>query len=159
MAATAGLYETTKLSFLQNRVSQVQYFAQKLHANGVATLLPPGGHAVYLDMDEFFHDCDRKPEDFASIGFTLELFKEYGIRAFESGPFAWEWDKKSPEERKKIPNLVRFAIPRHVLSDEHIDYTVAAIAELHRRRHTIPNVIITRGKETRLRHFQAGMKG
>ena len=158
MAASAGLYETTKLSFLRSRVSQVQSFAQKLLANGVGVLSPPGGHAVYLDMEDFFHGCDRDPEDFASIGFTLELIKDYGIRAIESGPFAWEWDKKTPEERAKIPNLVRFAVPRHVLSDEHINYAVAAIKELHKRRHTIPNVVITRGKETRLRHFQAGMK-
>lgn len=158
MAASAGLYETTKLSFLRSRVSQVQSFAQKLLANGVGVLSPPGGHAVYLDMENFFHGCDRDPEDFASIGFTLELIKDYGIRAIESGPFAWEWDKKSPEERAKIPNLVRFAVPRHVLSDQHINYAVASIKELHKRRHTIPNVVITRGRDTRLRHFQAGMK-
>ncbi|RYP86358.1 hypothetical protein DL769_000742 [Monosporascus sp. CRB-8-3] len=158
MAATAGLYETTQISYLRNRVFQVQSFAQKLQANGIAVVSPPGGHAVYLDMDEFFYGCDRKPEDFASIGFTLELIREYGIRAIEAGPFAWEWDKKSPEEREKIPNLVRFALPRHVLSDEHINYCVAAIKELHKRRHTIPNVAITRGKDMRLRHFQAGMQ-
>lgn len=158
MAATAGLYETTKLSFLRSRISQVQSFAQKLQANGVAVLSPPGGHAVYLNMEEFFQGCDRAPEDFASIGFTLELIKDFGIRAFESGPFAWEADKKSPEERAKIPDLVRFAVPRHVLSDQHIDYAVAAVKELHKRKHTIPNVVITRGKNMRLRHFQAGMK-
>ncbi|RYP46629.1 hypothetical protein DL768_007193 [Monosporascus sp. mg162] len=158
MAATAGLYETTQISYLRNRIFQVQSFAQKLQANGIAVLSPPGGHAVYLDMDEFFYGCDRKPEDFASIGFTLELIKEYGIRAIEAGPFAWEWDKKSPEDREKIPNLVRFALPRHVLSDEHINYCVAAIRELYKRRHTIPNVAITRGKDMRLRHFQVGMQ-
>lgn len=158
MAATAGLYETTKASFLATRVYQVQSFAQKLLANGVPVLSPPGGHAVFLDMKEFFTGCDRDPELFSSVGFTIELIKDYGIRAIESGPFAWEFDKKTPEERAKIPDLVRFAVPRNVLSDEHIDYAVAAIKALHKRRHTIPNVVITRGKETRLRHFQVGMK-
>ncbi|KAK7211836.1 hypothetical protein V2G26_019014 [Clonostachys chloroleuca] len=158
MAATAGLYETTKASFLATRVYQVQSFTQKLLANGVPVLSPPGGHAVFLDMKEFFTGCDRDPELFSSVGFTIELIKDYGIRAIESGPFAWEFDKKTPEERAKIPDLVRFAVPRNVLSDEHIDYAVAAIKALHKRRHTIPNVVITRGKETRLRHFQVGMK-
>lgn len=158
MAATAGLYENTKLSFLQHRIGQVQSFATKLNENGIDVLSPPGGHAVYLDMDKFFHGCDRKPEDFASVGFTLELIKEFGIRSAESGPFAWEADKKTPEEQSKIPNLVRFAVPRNVFSDEHIDYSVASIKELHKRRHTIPNVIITRGKDMRLRHFGAGMQ-
>ncbi|KAF2683812.1 hypothetical protein K458DRAFT_339975 [Lentithecium fluviatile CBS 122367] len=158
MTAVTGLYEVTKKTYLQNRIGQVQSFAQKLLANGIAVLSPPGGHAVYLEMDEFFVGCDRKPDDFASVGFTLELIKDFGIRAAEAGPFGWEWDKKSPEERKKIPNLVRFAVPRHVMSEEHIDYTVAAIKDLHDRRHKIPNVVITRGKDMRLRHFSSGLQ-
>ncbi|XXH01563.1 hypothetical protein Hte_007923 [Hypoxylon texense] len=158
MTAVVGLYEVIKEPYLRSRIGQVQLFAEKLLADGIAILSPPGGHAVFLDMDKFFNGCGRKPDDFASVGFTLELIKDYGIRAFESGPFAWEWDKKSPEERQKIPNLVRFAVPRHVLSSEHIDYTVAAIKALYNRRDMIPNVQITRGKDIRLRHFQCGMK-
>ncbi|KAI1739578.1 pyridoxal phosphate-dependent transferase [Xylaria scruposa] len=158
MTAVAGLYEVTKESYLRNRISQVQSFAQKLSASDLPVVLPAGGHAVYLDMDEFFYGCDKQLGDFPAVGFTLELLKECGIRAFESGPFAWEWDKKSAEERKIIPNLVRFAVPRHVLSDAHINYTVAAIKALYDRRHTLPNVEITRGKDMVLRHFSCGMK-
>ncbi|KAK4466377.1 putative Tryptophanase [Cladorrhinum samala] len=158
MAASAGLYQVTDKTYLRNRITQVESFAQKLQANGIAVLSPPGGHAVYLDMDHFFFGCNRKPEDFASVGFTLDLIKDYGIRAAESGPFGWAADLKAPEERVGIPNLVRFAVPRHVYSDEHIDYTVAAIRDLYDRRHNIPNVVITRGKHMRLRHFSAGLK-
>ncbi|KAI0478059.1 beta-eliminating lyase [Xylaria cf. heliscus] len=158
MTAVVGLYEVTKESYLRTRISQVQSFAQRLSDSNLPVVLPAGGHAVYLDMDEFFYGCDRQPGDFPSVGFTLELLKEYGIRAFESGPFAWEWDKKSPEERKKIPNMVRFALPRHVLSDAHINYTVAAIKALYDRRHTLPNVKVTRGQDMVLRHFSCGMR-
>ncbi|KAI1735662.1 pyridoxal phosphate-dependent transferase [Xylaria scruposa] len=158
MASVVGLYEVTKEPYLRNRINQVRSFAQKLQASGVSVLSPPGGHAVYLDMDDFFHGCDRYPGDFPALGFTLELLKDYGIRAAEAGPFGWEWDKKPPKLQALIPNLVRFAVPRHVLSDQHISYTVAAIKELHNRRHSIPNVEITRGKNSRLRHFSAGMK-
>jgi tryptophanase len=70
----------------------------------------------------------------------------------------WEWDKKSSEERKKCPDLVRFAAPRHVLSEEHINYTVTAIKTLYYNRHMIPNVAITRGKDMNLRHFSSGLK-
>ncbi|KAI1435008.1 pyridoxal phosphate-dependent transferase [Xylaria sp. CBS 124048] len=158
MTSVLGLYEVTKEPYLRNRIDQVRSLAQKLQANGVPVLSPPGGHAVYLDMDEFFHGCDRRPGDFAAVGFTIELLKDHGIRAFESGPFAWEWDKEPPGIQALIPNLVRFAVPRNVLSDQHINYTVAAIKELHNRRHSIPNVRITRGKDMRLRHFSAGLK-
>ncbi|KAI0146842.1 pyridoxal phosphate-dependent transferase [Xylariaceae sp. FL1272] len=157
MTTTIGLYEVTKEPYLRNRINQVRMFAQTLLANGIAVLSPPGGHAVYLDMDDFFYGCGRSPGDFPAVGFTLELLKDYGIRAAEAGPFGWEWDKKPPELQATIPNLVRFAVPRHVLSDQHINYTVAAIKELHNRRHMIPNAKITRGKDMRLRHFAAGL--
>ncbi|KAK4208026.1 putative Tryptophanase [Rhypophila decipiens] len=161
MAAAAGLYQVTKTSYLANRITQVQHFAERLLAEGIAVLSPPGGHAVYLDMDAYFFGCARKPEDFASAGFTIQLIRDHGIRAAEAGPFGWEYDLKAADdpERAKIPNLVRFAVPRNVYSDEHISYTVAAIKDLHKRRHTdIPNVVITRGKNMRLRHFSAGLK-
>jgi len=158
MAAATGLYEVVKQPYLQNRIGQVERFAQRLQSSGVDVLLPPGGHAVYLDMDAFFRYCDRSPGDFASVGFVLELLEKYGIRAAEAGPFGWEWDKKSPAEQTKIPNLVRLAVPRYVLSEEHITYTVAAIVDLYNNRHEIPNVEISRGKDMRLRHFSCGLK-
>ncbi|KID63592.1 Tryptophanase [Metarhizium brunneum] len=157
MAAAAGLYETTKESYLRSSIGQVRSFAQKLHSAGVPILWPPGGHAIYLDMNAFFADCPRSPGDFASVGFTIELLRQHGIRAVEAGPFAWEWDKKqSEEERDAIPDLVRFAVPRNSMNDGHIDYTVAAIHELYQQRHILPNVRIIRGKHLRIRHFQCG---
>jgi tryptophanase len=158
MASVVGLYEVTKESYLRGRVRQVQSFCQRLQASGIAVLSPPGGHAIYLDMDDFFYGCGRSPGAFAGLGFCLELIKDFGIRAAEAGPFGWEWDRKSPEEQKLIPNLVRFAVPRHVMSDEHINYTVAAIRQLYDRRHTIPNVRISRGKDMRVRHFSCGLE-
>ncbi|KXJ87312.1 tryptophanase [Microdochium bolleyi] len=158
MAAATGLLEVVKAPYLRNRITQVQHFASRLHSSGVSVLLPPGGHAVYIDMDAFFAYTDRSPGDFASVGFVLELLEKYGIRAAEAGPFGWEWDKKTPQEQAKIPNLVRLAVPRHVMSEEHIAYTVAAVGELYRNRHAIPDVVISRGKDMRLRHFSCGLR-
>jgi tryptophanase len=81
-------------------------------------------------MHDFFYGCNRKPDDFASVGFTLQLLKNHGIRAAEAGPFGWAWDLKPLEERRQIPNLIRFAVPRHMYSEEHINYTVMAITKL-----------------------------
>ncbi|KAJ0321313.1 hypothetical protein Brms1b_002669 [Colletotrichum noveboracense] len=140
MAAAVGLYEVTKDTYVADRVGQVKKFAEGLVAKGVSVLLPPGGHAIYLDMDGFFADCGRSYGEFASVGFTLELLRDYGIRACEAGPFGREWDKKESitQDRDNIPNLVRFAVPRYVMSDRHIDYTIAAVSQLHQRRHSMP---------------------
>ena len=158
MALAAGLYEIIKESYLNERKTQVREFALKVAQNGIPVILPAGGHAVYLNMNKFFEGTNMKIEDFGGVGFTIELLRHYGIRACELGPFAFEWDKKTPEQRKGILNLVRFAVPRNVYSTSHIDYTVAAITELHQNKEKIPKVKISRGKELRLRHFQTGLQ-
>ncbi|MFX1304304.1 MAG: tryptophanase [Promethearchaeota archaeon] len=157
MALAAGLYEIVQESYLNERKTQVREFARKLAKNGIPVILPAGGHAVYLNMDKFFEGTNMKIDDFGGVGFTIELLRHYGIRACELGPFAFEWDKKTPEQRKGILNLVRFAVPRNVYSTSHIDYTVAAIKQLFQNKEKIPKVKISRGAELRLRHFQTGL--
>jgi tryptophanase len=158
MALAAGLYEVVKEPYLNERKNQVREFAKKLAQNGIPVILPAGGHAVYLNINKFFEGTDMRIDDFGGVGFTIELLRHYGIRSVELGPFAFEWDKKTPEQRKGILNLVRFAMPRNVYSASHIDYAVAAITELFKNKDKIPKVKISRGVELRLRHFQTGLQ-
>jgi tryptophanase len=158
MALAVGLYEVVKEPYLAERIRQVREFARKLAQNGVPVVLPAGGHAVYINVAKFFKGIDMEIDDFGGVGFTIELLKHYGIRACELGPFAFEWDKKTPEQRDNILNLVRFAIPRNVYDSSHIDYAVAAITELYKNRDQIPKVKISRGAKLRLRHFQSGLQ-
>lgn len=158
IALASSLYETVDWNALRKRIFLVREFARKLAENGVPVILPAGGHAIYLNMDKFFKGLDMKIDDFGGIGFTIELLKHYGIRACELGPFAFEWDKKTPEQRKGVLNLVRFAIPWNAYNISHINYAVAAIIELYNNREKIPKVKISRGAELRLRHFQTGLQ-
>lgn len=158
MALAAGLYEVVQETYLNERKNQVREFARNLAKNGIPVILPAGGHAIYINMNKFFKGTNMKVDDFGGVGFTIELLRHYGIRACELGPFAFEWDKKTPEQRKGILNLVRFAVPRNVYSASHIDYAVAAITELYHHKEKIPKVRISRGAELRLRHFQTGLE-
>ena len=158
MALAAGLYEVVKESYLRERITQVRDFAVKLAQNNVPVVFPPGGHAIYLNIDKFFEGTDMKIDDFGGVGFTIELLRHYGIRACELGPFAFEWDNKTSKEREGILNFVRFAVPRNVYNTSHIDYAVAAITELYKNKDKIPKVKISRGAKLRLRHFQSGLQ-
>ncbi|TXT59972.1 MAG: Tryptophanase [Promethearchaeota archaeon] len=158
MALAAGLYEIIKEPYLFDRIGQVRYFAKELAKNGIPVVLPPGGHAVYINMDKFFQGTNMKVNDFGGVGLTIELIRHYGIRACELGPFAFEWDKKTPDQREGILNLVRLAVPRNQYDKSHIDYAVAALKELYKHRDAIPKVEVSRGKNLRLRHFQSGLK-
>lgn len=155
-ALASGLYEIIRFDYLDARIKQVEYFADGLYQKGLSVILPAGGHAVYLDMNRFF-DGKRRPDEFASVGFTVELLRRYGIRGGDLGYFAFEWDKKPPEEQAEILDLCRFAVPRNVYNKEHFDYAIEAIAELYQDRDSIPSMKITRGADLRLRHFQSGL--
>ena len=50
--------------------------------------------------------------------------------------------------------LVRLAIPRRVYTQSHIDYVVAAILEVHRRRESLCGLRIVHEAQF-LRHFTA----
>ena len=110
-------------------------------------------------MDVFFKGITYmdNPLVFPGIGFCIELLRNYGVRASELGPFAFEYDQKTKEEQKGVLNLVRFAVPRNQLNDSHINYTIKACKAVYDNRKEIHPVAVVRGAELRLRHFQSGI--
>jgi len=157
-ALAVGLRQVLLSEYMDARCLQVRKLAVDMVKSGVkGVVMPPGGHAVYLDMTDFFKGTSMKIDDFGGVGFVIEMIRLYGIRPCELGPFAFEWDQKNEEQRKGILNLVRFAVPRNTYNDEHIAYTVAATAELQKHADKIPKVRVARGAELHLRHFQSGL--
>ncbi|MCI1953072.1 MAG: tryptophanase [Clostridiales bacterium] len=155
MALAAGLYESCKFDYLTERVDQCNYLAEGFYKAGVkGVVIPAGGHGVYINMDAFF-DGKRGHEDFAGEGFSLELIRRYGIRVSELGDYSMEYDLKTPEQQAEVCNVVRFAINRSQLSQEHLDYVIAAVKALYEDRENIPNMRITWGHNLPMRHFHA----
>ena len=154
MALAAGLYETGRYEYLDERVSQCDYLAKGFYEAGLPVVLPAGGHGVYLNMDKFF-DGKRGHDSFAGQGFSIELIRRYGIRVSELGDYSMEYDLKTPEQQAEVANVVRFAINRSMFSKEHLDYVIAAVTELYKDRDTIPNMRIVMGRELPMRHFHA----
>ncbi len=154
MALACGLYESGRFEYLQERVGQCEYLAQGFYKAGLPVVLPAGGHGVYLNMDKFF-DYKRGHDTFAGQGFSIELIRRYGIRVSELGDYSMEYDLKTPEQQKEVCNVVRFAINRSQLSQEHLDYIIAAVTELYKDRDSIPNVKIVMGHNLPMRHFHA----
>ena len=143
MALCVGLYESCDFNYLHERVMQCNYLAEGFFKAGVkGVVLPAGGHAVYINMDEFF-DGKRGHETFAGEGFSLELIRRYGIRVSELGDYSMEYDLKTPEQQSEVANVVRFAVDRSRLSKEHLDYVIAAVKALYEDRESIPNMRIT----------------
>jgi len=155
MALTAGLYEECNFNYQKARVEQCEYLAQGFYKAGVkGVILPAGGHGVYINMTEFF-DGKRGHETFAGQGFSIELIRRYGIRTSELGDYSMEYDLKTPEQQEELCNVVRFAVNRSQLNQEHMDYVIAAVKALYEDRESIPNMRIVKGRTLPMRHFHA----
>lgn len=155
MALAAGLYEECNFNYQKARVEQCEYLAQGFYKAGIkGVILPAGGHGVYINMTEFF-DNKRGHETFAGQGFSIELIRRYGIRTSELGDYSMEYDLKTPEQQEELCNVVRFAVNRSQLSQEHLDYVIAAVKALYEDRENIPNMRIVKGRTLPMRHFHA----
>ena len=51
--------------------------------------------------------------------------------------------------------MVRFAVNRSQLNQEHMDYVIAAVKALYEDRESIPDIRIVKGRTLPMRHFHA----
>lgn len=152
-AMAVGLKEGMEEDYLEYRITSTRYLGDHLHQAGVPILLPPGGHAIYLDAARFA--AHLQPMDLPGISLCVELYTLGGIRAVEIGTAMFgKRNVETGEEEPGPRELVRLAIPRRVYTQSHVDYIVEVVEELYRRReHVKPYRILEQAPI--LRHFTA----
>lgn len=156
MTIVEGLKTIARQEYLDYRISQVQAFGEHMKELGLPVLTPAGGHAVYMDMTEFFKGTRMRHEDFGGISCTALLLAAHGHRACELGDFAFgSHDTVAGKDIFPEVNFVRFAVPRLRYEREDLDAVAGAVKALHDRRDEIPPVRVTYGRDLPLRHFKA----
>lgn len=149
-----GLRTVTRRDYLDARISQVDRFGKRLVEIGIPIVRPIGGHAVYIDVDEFF-DGASHDEEFMGISLTALMlvaghrFCELGTYAF--GKFAGGHEIP-PDPRV---NNVRAAVPRLAYEDQDLFSAAEALKILYDERDRIPGVNVDYGRELKLRHFKS----
>jgi tryptophanase len=152
-AMAVGLEEVMHEDYLRYRIASIAWIARGFKEKGVPIINPPGGHAVYVDAGSWL--THLKPEELPAQALVNGLYEHYGIRTVEIGTVMF--GKKDPETGRLIPadhDLVRFAIPRRVYTQTHMEYVVEAMGELSLRRSELPGYRITKMPEF-LPHFTA----
>jgi len=155
-AVAQGLEEILDVHYLEYRIRSTEYLGEKLVANGVPIIEPPGGHAIYIDAKRFAPQIPSHQYPGQSI--VCELYLEGGIRTVEIGSVMF--GKYDEETGKLIPppmELVRLAIPRRVYTQSHIDYVLEGILEVFKNRDKLKGLEITY-EAPMLRHFTAKFK-
>ncbi|MBI2034495.1 MAG: tryptophanase [Candidatus Levybacteria bacterium] len=156
MTIIVGLQTVLKEEYLTHRISQIQYFGNSMKEKGLPVVFPIGGHAVYLDMNEFFKGTRMRPEDFGGISFTALLLGLYGHRACELGYFAFgSYDNKTRRHTFPEINYVRLAVPRLRYERQDLEHVAESVEELFQNRDSIPKTKVVTGLNTSLRHFKA----
>lgn len=152
-AIAQGLREVVEESYLEYRHAVVRYLSRNLVEAGVPVLLPPGGHAVFLDAERFLPQLPRSR--FPGQALALELYLEGGVRSCEIGSLML--GRRDPRGGAELPaahELVRLALPRRVYTAAHVDYVIEIVRRVHERRTTIAGVEIV-SQPAVLRHFSA----
>lgn len=152
-AMAVGLMEGLEVDYLAHRTGQIEYLCGRLTDLGVPVVLPPGGHAVYVDAGGFLPHIPHG--GYPGQALAIELYLEAGIRAVEIGSVMFS--KKDPETGKTTYprlELLRMAIPRRVYTQAHLDVVARAFGALASRRKELKGVRIVHAPEI-LPHFTA----
>jgi tyrosine phenol-lyase len=146
-AIAVGLQESLHEDYLRYRIASTAYLGNHVSERGVPIVLPPGGHAIYIDSKAFLPHIPA--EQFPGVALAAELYLEGGIRSVEIGSLMF--GKAAQME------LVRLAIPRRVYTQSHIDYVVEIILRVWEKRERIKGMRLTY-EAPFLRHFTARLE-
>jgi tyrosine phenol-lyase len=146
-AIAVGLQEALQEDYLKYRIASTAFLGNRIAAEGVPIVQPPGGHAIYIDARAFLPHVPVS--QFPGVALGVELYLEGGIRSVEIGTLMFG--------EHATMDLVRLAIPRRVYTQSHIEYVVEVILDVWRRRDKIPGYELTH-QAPFLRHFTARLK-
>jgi tyrosine phenol-lyase len=151
-AIAIGLDEVLDEHYLGYRIRATEYFGERLVAAGVPILMPPGGHAIYLDARRFVPHIP--PEQFPGQAVVCALYQHAGIRSVEIGSVMFGRRDEQGHHVAPPMELVRLAIPRRAYTQSHIDYCIEAVTEVYQQRDAMRGYRIT-FEAPYLRHFTA----
>jgi tryptophanase len=152
-AIAVGLEEVLNEDYLHYRFASIRYLGEHLSRAGVPIVLPPGGHAIYIDAPAMLPHIPKN--QYPGQALAIELYSEAGIRSSEIGSVMHgEEHSDNAEDTPSSMELVRLAIPHRVYTQSHIDYVIEAILNVDERRDSIGGYRITSAPAF-LRHFTA----
>jgi tryptophanase len=152
-AIAVGLEEVLHEDYLQYRLASVRYLGEHISQAGVPIVLPPGGHAIYIDAAAFLPHVP--PVQLPGQAVVAELYLEGGIRSVEVGTVMFgRSDPATGAATTAAMELVRLAMPRRVYTQSHVDYMIEVIAAVWARRASIGGFRFA-WQAPVLRHFTA----
>lgn len=146
-AIAQGLVEVLDPSYLEYRFAASRYLASALKRAGWPVVEPAAAHAVYLDAGRALPHLSEA--DLPGQAVACAFYLGGGVRTCEIGSLMFG----TGTERRQ---LVRFALPRRVYTQSHVDYVASVGAEIAEVKDKLPAMRIL-AEPPSLRHFTAAM--
>ncbi len=154
-AVAQGLEEILDENYLHYRIKSTEYLGNKMLEAGIPIIEPPGGHAIYVDAKRFLPNIP--PHHFPGQSIVCELYLVGGVRAVEIGSVMFGKYDDAGNVVSPPMELVRFAIPRRVYTQSHIDYVAEVVIEVFNNRDKLTGYEFSY-EAPMLRHFTAQFK-
>jgi tryptophanase len=149
-AIAQGLHEVLDEDYLAYRFAASAYLARSLEKAGLPVVKPPAAHAVYVDAGAALPHLAAS--DLPGQSLVCAFYLAGGVRTCEIGELMFGPGPGSAARRQ----LVRFAEPRRVYTQSHIDYVGAIGAEVAAVAGRLPAMRILEQPPS-LRHFSAAL--
>lgn len=134
-ALAIGLEESMQFEYIEHRIKQIRYLADRLLEANVPIIEPVGGHAVFLDARRF---CDHLSQDeFPAQALAAALYVESGVRSMERGIISAGRNKETGEHHRPKLETVRLTIPRRVYTYRHMDVVADGVIHLFENKEKI----------------------
>ncbi len=146
-AIAQGLHEVLDESYLEYRYAAAEYLANALEHAGWPVVRPAAAHAVYVDAGAALPHIP--PAGLPGQSLACAFYLAGGVRTCEIGDLMFGSEAKHRQ-------LVRFALPRRVYTQSHIDYVGAVGADVAAVRAKLPAMQIVEQAPS-LRHFSAAL--
>jgi tryptophanase len=146
-AIAQGLIEVLDESYLAYRFAASNYLASSLEQAGLTVVRPAAAHAVYVDAGAALPHLG--PDDYPGQSLVCAFYLAGGVRVCELGNLMF-----GPGGARR--QLVRFAEPRRVYTQSHIDYVGVIGHEVSAVAKRLPAMRILEEPPS-LRHFSAAM--
>lgn len=134
-AIAIGFREAMQYEYIEHRIKQVRYLADRLKEAGVPIVEPVGGHAVFLDARRFCPHLNQ--EQFPAQSLAASLYIDSGVRSMERGIISAGRDVKTGENHKPKLETVRLTIPRRVYTYKHMDVVAESVIRLYNHKEDI----------------------
>ncbi|MDR1781990.1 MAG: tryptophanase [Bacilli bacterium] len=154
-AFAVGLQEGTDYHYLEYRIGQVEYLAERLDEAGIVYQAPVGGHGLFVDAAAMFPNIPWY--EFPGQVLAVELYKEAGIRSCEIGSLLMDHDAEGNPVQSAF-EFTRLAIPRRVYTQAHFDVMADALIEIKKRADKYTRGFEIAWEPPVLRHFQVHLK-